>query len=109
MESILEIFIHWALGLLGATFFILKHVWTKIKSEGFNPRKFFLENKTFWAVGVILHLVISTMIKVEPKTASLIEGIGIAVEHSKSGFIFLGYFLASGTNKAIKKGVMDSK
>jgi len=99
MDKIWEIAIIWGLGLLGMLLYAFIEVWKIIKLKEFNINKFFGENVRFWVVCILLNFVISIILIIEPAFKETLHSLGFAVDgETKSGFILLGFGLASGAN-----------
>lgn len=75
-------------------------VWKNIKSDGFNRRKFFVDNKWFWAVCLVLAILFSLGICFVEGFEDLINILGFAkYEDTELGLVLLGMALAVTSDK----------
>ena len=85
-------------GFLGMLLYAVSQVWSKIKQEGFNPNKFFNENKRFWIVGIAFLILIAITVMFVPDIDSVISMLGFNIQQTPAGWVLLGIAIASGTD-----------
>lgn len=90
----------WGLGFFGILLYAVVQVWKKVKSEGFDLKKFFGDNKMFWGVCIVLSLLLSIGIVFVDGFKDVLHTIGFAVEEgNNAAFVLLGIALAIGSDK----------
>lgn len=98
---ILDALIVFGLGLFGVVLYAVMTVWKKIREEGFKWKKFVNDNKKFWFVGVVLHLLIAIATIIVPDVLTLLHSLGFAIEaEGGTGWVLLGIALAAGTDSS---------
>jgi len=94
--------------IFGIILYAVVTVWKKIKTDGFNVNKFFNSNKIFWAVCMVLALIMAIGINHIDGFKTVIESLGFAIEgDTQAGFVLLGIALALGSDKTKVSGIKE--
>jgi hypothetical protein len=105
MEAFLNILTIAGLGFLGILLYAFSVVWKKIKQNGFSPKKFFNENKTFWLVCIAFNVVLAIVIAVVPNFDEVLRTLGFAIyDDNYGGYVLLGIALAMGSDNTKMSG-----
>lgn len=105
MEAFLNILTIAGLGFLGILLYAFSVVWKKIKQNGFSPKKFFNENKTFWLVCVAFNIVLAIVIAIVPNFDEVLRTLGFAIyDDNYGGYVLLGIALAMGSDNSKVSG-----
>lgn len=100
----MEILYNIGIGILGILVYALLTVKDKGDLDTLNLSDYFFKSWRKWIVSILIITVLAIVIRIVENGGDAIESLtGLAVTTKKASFLTLGYVLASGSKKVMKK------